>query len=51
MKDGSRVLVDLGTGQLDREYKRHLIELAKKAGRYAKKLGLLDDGNISVLWG
>lgn len=50
LADGTPVEVDLGACQLSkRNLKGQLLKLAKEAGRYAKGLGLLDDGVISKL--
>jgi hypothetical protein len=51
LADGTLVPVDLGDHQLPPRYKARLLELAKEAGRYAKGMGLLDDGVISTLHG
>lgn len=52
LRDGRHVRVDLGNHQLPRKgLKRELVRLAQEAGRYAKGMGMLDDGNISILWG
>jgi len=51
LADGRIVPVDLGDYQLPPRYKGRLIELAKEAGRYAKGMGLIDDGVISTLRG
>lgn len=50
LKDGTHVRVDLGASRLSRRnLKGELIRLAKEAGRFAKGMGLLDEGNWSIL--
>lgn len=50
LKDGRYIRVNLGDHMLPkRGTKGRLIELAKEAGRYGKGLGLLDEGNWSIL--
>lgn len=50
-KDGALVRVDLGVYQLSRKnMKGDLIQAARRAGRHAKNMGLLDDSVISKLW-
>lgn len=50
LKDGTHVRVDLGAANiLRRNVKGELIRLAKEAGRFAKGMGLLDEGNWSIL--
>jgi hypothetical protein len=50
LTDGTNVRVDLGVRQFGRySYKRELVTLAKRAGRFGKDMGLLD--NISTLEG
>lgn len=50
LEDGTNVRVDLGEHRFGRySYKRELVELAKRAGRYGNGMGLLD--NISTLAG
>jgi hypothetical protein len=52
LKDGSPVRVQVTTGPLSRKApKADLIAWAKAEGAYAKGLGLLDEGNWSVLYG
>lgn len=51
LKDGKTVRVDLGEYRIRKNYKQHLVEIAKKAGRFGKGMGLLDDGVISTLKG
>jgi hypothetical protein len=51
LRDGRHVRVDLGTYRFPkRGLKAALVQVAKGAGRYAKGLGLLDDGVISRLY-
>lgn len=51
LRDGSHVRVYLGDTRLPRKgTKGYLIQLAKEAGVYAKGLGLLDEGNWSILY-
>lgn len=54
LRDGTPVQVDLGAYQIRKGGrgavdKGYLIELAKRAGVFAKGLGLLDDATISTL--
>ncbi len=50
LADGTNVRVELGEHRFGRySYKRELVELAKRAGRFGKGMGLLD--NISTLNG
>lgn len=52
LDDGTHVRVDLGVSHLSRRnIKGELIQLAKDAGRFAKRLGLLDESNWSILRG
>ena len=52
MRDGTHVRVNLGVQTLTRRgIKGELIAIAKEAGRFAKGLGLLDEGNWSILRG
>lgn len=49
-KDGTKVRVDLGVYQLSkRNMKGDLIQAARRAGRHAKNMGLLDDSVISKM--
>ena len=51
LRDGRHVRVYLGDTRLPRKNtKGFLIELAREQGVYAKRLGLLDEGNWSILW-
>ncbi len=51
LADGRHVRVDLGEYTFPkRGLKRALVDCAKRANRYAKGLGLLDDGIISRLY-
>ena len=50
LADGRHVRVQLDEHRLSRRnIKGDLIAMAKRAGRYAKGLGLLDDNNWSIL--
>lgn len=52
LRDGRFVHVNLGHGQLRKAnggYKANLIEIFKEAGRFAKGMGVFDDGVISTL--
>lgn len=50
LKDGTNVRVDLGANRFGRyTYKRELVELCKKAGRFGKGMGIFDA--ISTLAG
>lgn len=51
MKDGSRVRVDLPEYRLNRNWKAHLIALAKIDRVFAKGLGILDEDVVSRLYG
>lgn len=51
LRDGTRVRVAFPFGQLKREWKRDLIEQAKRDRVYAKGLGLLDPNVVSTLAG
>lgn len=42
LADGRVVRVDIGEYRIDRRWARHLVQLAKEAGRYGKGMGLLD---------
>ena len=51
LRDGRHVRVYLGDTRLPRKgTKGFLIELAREQGVYAKGLGLLDEGNWSILY-
>jgi hypothetical protein len=60
MKDGRHVRVDLGRYQFARprgakkgahvSLRGQLVDCAKRAGRHAKRLGMLDDDTISILF-
>lgn len=53
LRDGTPVRVWLGAGQINKGgkfgFKGHLVELARRAGRNAKALGLLDDSVLSLM--
>jgi hypothetical protein len=51
LRDGSRVRVMLPEHQLNRQWKSHLIQLAKRDGVFAKGLGILDEDVVSRLYG
>lgn len=51
LKDGTRVRVDLPDHRLNRNWKAHLIALAKRDGVFAKGLGILDEDVVSRLYG
>ena len=51
MRDGSRVRVELPEYRLNRQWKAHLIRLAKLDRVYAKGLGILDEDVVSRLYG
>lgn len=51
LRDGARVRVSLPVGQLNRDWKAHLIALAKNDRVFAKRLGILDDAVVSRLYG
>lgn len=51
MKDGTRCRVTLPEYRINRQWKAHLIEMAKRDGVFAKRLGLLDDTVVSRLYG
>lgn len=52
LKDGTNVRIQITCGPLARRApKAGLIEWAKSEGAFAKGLGLLDEGNWSVLYG
>ena len=52
LRDGSHVRVHLPWHQFSRRYlKRDLVTMCKEAGVYGKKLGILNDGVLSLLYG
>jgi hypothetical protein len=51
LRSGKRVRVELPTYQLNRQWKAHLIELAKRDRVFAKGLGILDEDVVSRLHG
>ena len=51
LKDGTRCLVLLPVNRLRRNWRGHLVELAKKENVYAKGLGCFDSDVISTLGG
>ena len=52
LRDGRHVRVDLGVYQLPRKgLRRELVQIAKAHGVHAKRLGMLDDSTLSILWG
>lgn len=51
LRDGTRVRVNLPEWHLNRNWRRHLVELAKRDHVYAKGLGLLDADVVSTLAG
>lgn len=51
LPDGRIVPVDIYTGQIPRRNTmRYLVDLAKREGFNAKRIGLLDRGNWSILY-
>jgi hypothetical protein len=51
LRDGTRCRVELPGGHLRRDWRGHLIELAKRDHVYAKGLGILDEDVVSRLYG
>lgn len=51
LKDGTRVRVNLPEYQINRNWKAHLIAMAKRDGVFAKGLGILDEDVVSRLYG